>query len=525
VPFLKSSWQRDGGRGRGGRSVPRTSDEAYAELIRHVRAVSLLSSCGSLLHWDQQTYMPPRGSAHRAEQLALIAGLTHAQFTAPEIGELLSEAAEGSAAREPRSPAAVNVREIRRAYDRATRVPPALVEELARTSALAQDVWVEARRTSDFERFRPWLAKLVALKREEATAVGAGGALYDALLDEYEPGETVDRLIPVFGELRKSLVDLVGRIAGSLKQPDLSILHRAYPIAAQEAFGKTVAAACGFDFRAGRLDVTTHPFCSGIGPGDTRLTTRYNLHDFGDAFFSILHEAGHGLYDQGLESEHYGTPMGEAVSLGIHESQSRLWENFVGRSRAFWEHWLPQARQAFPEALTGVGLDEFVFAINDVRPSLIRVDADEATYNLHILLRFELERALIDGDLPVADLPAAWADGMERFLGIKPTDDAQGCLQDIHWSGGSFGYFPTYTLGNLYAAQFFAKVWAELGDLEEQFRRGEFSALTDWLNRKIHREGQRYRAADLVTAVTGEPLNPSYLLRHLTDKLGTLYGL
>ena len=505
--------------------MPRTTDEAYAELIRRVRAVSLLNSCGSLLHWDQQTYIPPKGSAHRAEQLALVAGLAHNQFTASEIGELLSQAAQAGAAREPRSPTAANIREIRRAYDRATRVPAKLVEELARTSALAHDVWVEARRASDFERFRPWLAKLVALKREEAAAIGAGGVLYDALLDEYEPGETVERLTPVFRELRKALVDLVGRIAGSPKRPDLSILHRAYPIAAQEAFGKTVVAAFGFDFQAGRLDVTTHPFCSGIGPGDTRLTTRYNLHDFGDAFFSILHEAGHGLYDQGLDSEHYGTPMGEAVSLGLHESQSRLWENFVGRSLAFWEHWLPRARQVFPDALTGVGLDAFVFAINDVRPSLIRVDADEATYNLHILLRFELERALIGGDLPVADLPVAWADGMERFLGIKPPDDAQGCLQDIHWSGGSFGYFPTYTLGNLYAAQFFAKARADLGDLEEQFRRGEFVPLKDWLNRKIHREGQRYRAAELVVAVTGEPLNPSYLLRHLTEKLGTLYEL
>ena len=271
--------------------------------------------------------------------------------------------------------------------------------------------------------------------------------------------------------------------------------------------------------------MTTHPFCSGIGPGDTRLTTRYNLHDFGDAFFSILHEVGHGLYDQGLDPEHYGTPMGEAVSLGIHESQSRLWENFVGRSRAFWEYWLPRARQVFPDALDGVGLDGFVFAINDVRPSLIRVDADEATYNLHILLRFELEQALLAGDLSVADLPAAWNERTARDLGSAPPDDAQGCLQDIHWSGGSFGYFPTYTLGNLYAAQFFARAQVELGDLEEQFRRGEFVPLKEWLNQKIHREGQRNRAVDLVAAVTGEPLNPAYLLRHLREKLGTLYGV
>lgn len=504
--------------------MPLTTDEAYAELIRRVKAIALLNSCASVLHWDHQTYMPAKGTAHRAEQLALLAGLSHQQFTAPEIGELLSRAEEGSARREPRSALAVNLREIRRGYDRATRVPPALVEELARTAALAHDVWVDARRASDFERFRPWLEKLVDLKRQEAAAVSCGGR-YDALLDEYEPGETVARLTPIFAELRTSLVELVGRIREARKRPDVSILHRAYPIAAQEIFGRTVAAAIGFDFQAGRLDATVHPFCSGIGPGDTRLTTRYNLHDFGDAFFGVLHEAGHGLYDQGLEGEHFGTPMGEAVSLGIHESQSRLWENFVGRCGAFWEYWLPQARQVFPEALTGVGLEAFVFAVNDVRPSLIRVDADEATYNLHILLRFELERAVIDGDLAVAELPAAWADGMDRLLGIRPPDDARGCLQDVHWSGGSFGYFPTYTLGNLYAAQFFAKAQAELGDLADQFRRGEFLPLKVWLNRTIHREGQRYRAAELVAAVAGEPLNPRYLVQQLTEKFGALYGL
>ena len=505
--------------------MSRTPQEVYGEVIRRVKAVSLLGSCGALLHWDHQTYMPPKGGAHRAEQLALLAGLCHEQFTAPEIGDLLFLAETGELARASGSSAAVNLREIRRAYDRATRIPAALVQELARTSTLAQDVWVEARKTSDFGRFRPWLEKLVGLKREEAQAVGRGGALYDALLEKYEPVETAARLTQVFAELRPALVDLVGRIATSGRRPDLAILHRAYPIALQEAFGKAVVTAFGFDFQAGRLDVTTHPFCSGIGPGDTRLTTRYNLHDFGDAFFSILHEAGHGLYDQGLDPEHYGTPMGEAASLGIHESQSRLWENFVGRSRAFWDYWLPRARQVFPDALEGVGLDGFLFAINDVRPSLIRVDADEATYNLHIVLRFELEQALIAGDLAVADLPVAWNERMVRDLGSAPPDDAQGCLQDIHWSGGSFGYFPTYTLGNLYAAQFFAKAQAELGDLEEQFRRGEFVPLREWLNQKIHREGQRNRAVDLVVAVTGEPLNPAYLLRHLQEKLGPLYGV
>jgi carboxypeptidase Taq len=293
----------------------------------------------------------------------------------------------------------------------------------------------------------------------------------------------------------------------------------------QAAFGRAVAAAIGFDFEAGRLDVTAHPFCSGIGPGDTRLTTRYNPRDFGDAFFSIMHEAGHGLYDQGLDPAHYGTPMGSAVSLGIHESQSRMWENLVGRSRAFWERFFPQARQAFPDALGEVDLEPFYFAINDCRPSFIRVDADEATYNLHILLRFELEQALISGDLPPADVPAAWNQSVQRYFDLTPPDDARGCLQDTHWSGGAIGYFPTYTLGNLYAAQFFAQARADLGDLDEQFRRGEFSPVKEWLTAKIHRQGQRYRAADLVVAVTGRPLSPGPFLDHLRGRYGPLYGI
>jgi carboxypeptidase Taq len=293
----------------------------------------------------------------------------------------------------------------------------------------------------------------------------------------------------------------------------------------QEAFGRAAAAAIGFDFEGGRLDVTTHPFCSGIGPGDTRLTTRYNPRDLGDALFSILHEAGHGIYDQGLDPAHFGTPMGQAVSLGIHESQSRMWENFVGRSRAFWEHFFPQARQAFPEALGGVSLDGFYLAINDVRPSFIRVDADEATYNLHIMLRFELEQALIAGKLQALDVPAAWNETFKRYLGLDVPDDARGCLQDTHWSGGAIGYFPTYTLGNLYAAQFFAQALADLRDLDAQFRRGDFAPLKEWLNAKIHRRGKRYRAAELVVAVTGKPLSHQPLMDYLKNKYAPLYGI
>ena len=494
----------------------------YEELIRRVRTFMLLHSCGSVLGWDQQTYMPPKGNAHRAEQLALLAGLAHAQFTSAELGDCLA-AAEASPIANEADPA-VNLREIRHLYDRATRVPGALVEEIARTTAQAQDVWIAARKASDFAQFRPWLDKIIRLKREEAAAIG-GGPVYDVLLDEYEPGATAASLATLFNALAPALRDLVGRIAASGRQPDATLLQRSYPVAAQEAFGRSVAAAFGFDFEGGRLDPTTHPFCSGIGPGDTRLTTRYNPQDFGDAFFSIVHETGHGLYDQGLEATHYGTPLGAPVSLGIHESQSRMWENFVARSRPFWEHWLPQAAQAFPEALTGVDLEAFYFAVNDVRPSFIRVDADEATYNLHVLLRFELEQALVTGDLAVADLPGAWAEGMRRNLGIVPPSDAQGCLQDIHWSGGSFGYFPTYTLGNVYAAQLFATAQRELDDLPASFRRGEYRPLQHWLRDKIYRQGQRYRAADLVARITGTPPSPAFLLEHLCLKLQPLYGL
>jgi carboxypeptidase Taq len=492
-------------------------------LITRVRETALLASCGSLLHWDQQTYMPPKGAAHRAEQSATIAGLVHRQFTAPDVGDLLATAEAGP--HDPGSPEAVNLRGIRRDYDRARRLPGALVSELARVTALAQEVWVDARKARDFSRFQPWLEKIVGLKRQEAEALGYPEVPYDALLEDYEPGETTSRVRVLLEQLRDELVPLVGAIVHSGRAPDRSVFERPYPIEAQRALGVEVAAAIGFDFRAGRLDVSTHPFCSGIGPGDTRMTTRFSPTDLGDAFFSVLHEGGHGLYDQGLPAEHYGTPMGSAVSLGIHESQSRLWENLVGRSPAFWEHFYPRAVERFPEALGGVSLEAFVFAINDVRPSCIRVDADEATYNLHILLRFELEQALLHGDVSAGDVPGAWNERMAQYLGIRPPDDAQGCLQDIHWSGGGIGYFPTYTLGNLYAAQFFEQARMDLGDVEAQIRRGDFAPLRGWLTEKVYRQGRRHDAADLVVKVTGRPLSHRPLLDHLRSKYAALYGI
>ena len=499
--------------------------EAYKELIRRCKDAAVLSSCAELLGWDERTYMPPAGSAHRAEQMALLARLVHEMVTTPALGDLLAAVEASDLVKEAGSVEAANVREIRRSYDRAVKLPPALVEELARVTTQAQQVWQKARHDNDFASFRPWLEKIVHLKREEAAAVGYGkGVPYDALLDEYEPGATTAEVTRIFADLRDRLAPLVAAIAASGRRPREEVLHRDFPVERQREFGRAAAAAIGFDFNAGRLDPTTHPFCSGLGPGDCRLTTRYNPRFFNESFFGILHEAGHGIYEQGLDPQHFGTPAGSAASLGIHESQSRLWENQVGRGRPFWDHFFPKAQQIFP-SLAGVSEDDFVFAINDVRPSFIRVEADEATYNMHIILRFELEQALISGDLKPADVPAAWNEKFERSLGLKVPDDARGCLQDIHWSGGGIGYFPTYALGNLYAAQFMAQARQDLDDLDGDFRRGEFGRLKGWLNEKVHRHGHRYRAGELCERVTGKPLSPEPLLAYLRQKYAPLYGI
>ena len=364
------------------------------------------------------------------------------------------------------------------------------------------------------------------LKRQEADAVGYKDHRYNALIEEYEPGTTVAELRTLFASLTAELSPLLKKIVSSPKQPDTSILAREFPVDRQKVFAEAAAVAIGFDFSAGRLDTTAHPFCSGFGPGDCRITTRYNPRFFNEAFFGVLHETGHAMYEQGLPAEHFGTPLGVACSFGIHESQSRLWENQVGRGRPFWEHFYPRLKQTLPTALADVSPEAFYFAINDVRPSLIRVEADEATYNLHIALRFELELALLSGDLTTADLPGAWAERFEQLFGLKVPDDTRGCLQDIHWSFGGIGYFPTYTLGNLYAAQLMDAARRELGSgLEDDFRCGEFSRLKDWLGKHIHRHGQRFRAGELCRRATGVSLSPKPFLSYLSEKFGALYGV
>jgi len=500
--------------------------EAYETLVKRLHDLALMRSCGAVLSWDEQTNLPSQGAELRANQLALLAGLSHERAVAAEIGDLLSrlddEAALGGADSIP----AANVREARRNYQRATRLSRRLVEELSRVSTLAQQAWVDARAKKTFTTFQPWLEKMIALKREEADSLGSpSGLKYDALLDDFEPGATVAQIQDVFAPLQTELVQLVAAIRDSGIQGDISILERNYPVDLQKRECLEAARVIGFDFEAGRLDIAAHPFCSGIGPGDCRLTTRYHEHHFPGAYFGTLHEAGHGLYEQGLNVADFGLGCGEACSLGIHESQSRMWENLVGRSRAYWDYAFPALQTTFSSALGTVELAEFYRAINDVRPSWIRVEADEVTYNLHIMLRFELEQALIAGDLSVADLPGAWNETFTRYLGMTPPDDALGCLQDVHWSAGLLGYFPTYSLGNMYASQFFERAGEELGDLSDMFRKGEFQPLRDWLRSHVHLHGKRYPAPELVEKVTGHPLSSAPLMRHLKSKFGELYRL
>jgi carboxypeptidase Taq len=397
----------------------------YDKLCAHAREVALLTSTQSLLGWDERTKLPPAGGDYRAQQMSYLAGAIHKLQTAPQVGEWLSELVDSTLTADPHSESGADILNMRRDYDRKTKLPQALVEEIAKLSVLGQQLWVEARKANDFPKFRPLLERMVELKRQEAAAIGYEKEPYDALLDEYEPGAKTKEVAAALSGLRDQLVPLVAEIDASSRRPNLEVLKGNYPVDRQEQFGKVSIESIGFDFKKGRLDVTDHPFCGGAGPQDVRLTTRYD-DTLSGALFSTLHEAGHGIYEQGLPADRYGLPTGEAVSLGIHESQSRMWENFVGRSRPYWEYFFPQAQKTFPDSLGRAALDDFYFAINDVRPSLIRTESDEVTYNLHILIRFELELALMNDQLRVADLPAAWNAKYREYLGIEsPTDSGR----------------------------------------------------------------------------------------------------
>jgi len=503
-----------------------TATSPLDALVTHMQESALLATTNNLLDWDQETTMPSGGLEWRARQQALVARMVHERNSSRERGDLIAAVEADRAAMADPETAAL-VREARRDYGKATKLPASLVEEMARVSSMAKHEWAEARAASDFKRFAPWLAKLVALLRKQADCYGyaAGGEPWDALADLYEPGCTAAYVAGVFDPLRPRLQKLVADLAASKRGPSNAFNDFFVPIERQEALSRFVAERIGFDFNRGRLDRSTHPFCGGTHCNDVRMTTRYNERCVNDALGSTMHESGHAIYEQGLPFARIGTPLGESVSLGIHESQSRMWENQVGRSRAFWAWLAPQLPAVIGTESSGFSLDELYGAANIVEPGFIRVEADEATYNLHVMVRFQIERAVIKGDLEVEGIPSVWNRLYKELLGLDVPDDRRGCLQDIHWSMGAMGYFPTYTLGNLYASQLFEAACAEMPGLVDGFARGEFTPLREWLNRNIHAHGRRYSPSELVQRVTGKPLSAEPLMRHLEGKLRPLYGL
>lgn len=489
--------------------------EAYQRLVALGRELQLVEDAVALLGWDQEVLMPSKGVAYRAEQLAWFSGYLHERFAAEATGDALGEA-EAELRPDGDVRIAANLREWRHEYERATALPKKLVEDFAEARVIAQAAWADSRRRSDFSVFAPHLEKLVALSREHAERWGYEETLYDALLDRFERGATTRGLSATLGRLREALIPVVEE--ATARAPfDRSRLAGHYPIERQQAFNREVAESIGFDFESGRIDTAVHPFCSGMAPHDTRLTTRYDEGDFLSSLFGVLHEAGHGLYEQGLPKDRRGEPVGKAVSLGVHESQSRLWENHVGRSRAFWEKWLPRAAHYFPH-LAALSPGELYEAVNRAELSHIRVEADEVTYDLHILLRFELEQAIFSGDLSIADLPGEWNRRFESYFGLPVRNDAEGCLQDIHWSMAIFGYFPTYSLGNLNAAHLVRAARRDDPAVEAAFERADYAALLDWMRRKIHESGSLFLPDDLVARAAGTPVTSEALVDHLRDR-------
>ncbi|MCL2558193.1 MAG: carboxypeptidase M32 [Treponema sp.] len=503
------------------------------ETLEKIRAADReqcrLGKIGAALHWDMETYMPPEGVHERAEQLALLESLAHAKLTAPEMGRWLSEL--GSSWENPAGDESLAARDrdllraIRRAYDRAVKLPADFVSESAKARGLSQPAWAQARKDNDFAAFLPHLKIMIENARKTAQywGFGSGGkTLYDGLIDIYEPGMTVATITPLFAVLRDRLSALVKEI-GRREPPDASFFARDFPVEKQREFAGKLLEHIGFETGRGRLDSSAHPFATSLGPNDVRITTRYFADNFLSGVFSIIHESGHAMYEMGFPAELHGTSLAEAASMGIHESQSRLWENVVGRSLPFLEGFFPKMKAFFPEQFGGVGLPALYRAVNQVKPSLIRVDADEVSYGLHVILRFELEQALISGELAPEKLPAVWREKTKEYFGIDvdpagPRSDADGVLQDIHWSMGAFGYFPSYVLGNLYGLHFWNKIRRDIPEVDAHIAAGDFSALKAWLGENVHAHGCRLEPAQLLEKATGEKLRTEPFLQYIEEK-------
>jgi carboxypeptidase Taq len=484
-----------------------------------------LNAASAVLDWDQQTYMPHGGAQGRAMQTSTLQRLAHEHFVSPAFEHALAEAAGEVAGLDPDSDEVRIVRHVRREFDKATRVPSDWVGEFSRVTALAQQSWEAAKEQSNFALFEADLTRVVQMRREFADFFAPYDHVYDPLINDFEPGMKTTEVQAVFDQLRPAQVALVREITERGRPVDDRVLHLRYDEGKQWAFGEEVARRFGYDFNRGRQDKSAHPFTTSFGQNDVRITTRLIPDYLPTAMCGTMHEAGHALYEQGLSPTLDRTPTANGASLGMHESQSRMWENLVGRSWPFWQAFYPDLQQLFPEQLGKVDLESFYRALNKVEPSLIRTEADEATYNLHVMLRFELEVALMQGGLSVHELPAAWNQMYQEYLGITPPDDARGVLQDIHWSFGGLGYFPTYTLGNLIASQLWEKIRQDLPDLDHSIAAKDFQPLLGWLRSHIHQHGAKFEPMELLERVTGRRLTAEPYLAYLRTKFGEIYAL
>jgi len=499
--------------------LTKSSKELYAAYVSRMRKIADVKNSLAVLQWDQETYLPAKGAAHRGQQMATLSEIAHEWLTAASLGDLLVELNNrGDLPSDEKRNVALSLED----YNKQKKFSPAFIRLLSETTSRSFHSWIRARSANSFALFEEDLDKVLQLKRQEAELAGYKQHPYDALLDEFEKGCTVALLNKTFDQVRGPLKDLLDKIRGQ-QQVDNSFLHNHYPKQAQWDFGMNLIREMGFDFDAGRQDLSEHPFTTSFSRDDVRITTRIDENDFGNMTWSCIHEAGHALYEQGLPAEYYGLPLGEYASLSIHESQSRLWENNVGRSHTWWQHWYPRLQESFPAQLGQITLGQFYKGINKAGSSLIRTEADEVSYHFHVMIRYELEKGLIEGSIPVRDIPAFWKEQYANYLGVTVPDDKRGCLQDVHWSHGSFGYFPTYSLGSFYAAQLFAAAGRQEEQIRQEMGRGNTAPLLAWLRKNVHHYGRQYLSEELCLKATGETLNIQHFLRYLIDKFDKIY--
>ena len=498
--------------------------DVYKELVLKLEERSRLGGVMATMHWDQEVIMPKAAAENRSKQMASLAGVLHEKSVDLEFGRLIDELVNVDMDNFTEIEQC-NIHEAKREYELETKIPKELVQEIAELSSRGHQIWVKARKENKFEDFSSTLERLIFLKKRWAKFAFPDLEPYDANIDIFERGMRMEFLTPIFDKLKKEIIPLIDAIKKSSISPDVDFLEGNFSIDKQKALGRTISKDMGFDYDKGRMDISVHPFCGGGHPTDVRITTRYRSENFIESLFAVIHETGHGLYEQGRMPGFLDLPVSESLTMAIHESQSLFWERMIAQNLYFCDHYLDLFVETFPELLRGISLDTFYAAINRCNPSFIRVEADEVTYPMHIILRYEIEKGLFDESIKIKNLPDVWNDKMEEYLGIRPSSDSEGVLQDVHWSGGAFGYFPSYTLGAMYACQFYSKMLLDIGDIPKKIKEGNFSCIKKWLNDNIHQKGRLYSTDDLILKVTGEKLDPCFFIDYLKKKYSEIYNL